>query len=65
MAFVSGKQTEWLDYLPSPALVVKATSSYCAVGMEDGTIHVYSHTGRRWDSYAFFSQKIVMTKPIL
>ncbi|PPQ69736.1 hypothetical protein CVT25_010445 [Psilocybe cyanescens] len=47
VAFVSGKQTEWLDYLPSPALVVNATSSYCAVGMEDGSIHVYSHTGRR------------------
>ncbi|KAF8882180.1 WD40-repeat-containing domain protein [Gymnopilus junonius] len=47
VAFVSGKQTEWLDYLPSPVLVVKATSSYCAVGTEDGSIHVYSHTGRR------------------
>ncbi|KAH9477977.1 Protein HIR1 [Psilocybe cubensis] len=47
IALVSGKQTEWLDYLPSPALLVKATSSYCAVAMEDGTIHVYSHTGRR------------------
>lgn len=47
IAFISGKQTEWLDYLPSPAIAVKATSSFCAVAMQDGTVNVYSHTGRR------------------
>ncbi|KAF8886135.1 histone transcription regulator 1 [Infundibulicybe gibba] len=45
--FVSGKQTQWLDYLPSPALAVKATSSFCAVAMRDGSVNVYSPTGRR------------------
>lgn len=45
--FVSGKQTQWLDYLPSPALLVKATSYFCAVAMQDGCVNVYSHTGRR------------------
>ncbi|KAF8956290.1 histone transcription regulator 1 [Flammula alnicola] len=47
VAFISGKQTEWLDYLPSPVLALKATSSYCAVGMEDGSVNVYSPNGRR------------------
>ena len=47
LAFVSGKQTQWLDYLPSPVLVLKATNSFCAVGMQDGSVNVYSHTGRK------------------
>ncbi|KAK0215651.1 histone transcription regulator 1 [Armillaria fumosa] len=47
VSFLSGKQTLWLDYLPSPALSIKATSSYCAVAMQDGSVNVYSHTGRR------------------
>ncbi|KAF8156781.1 WD40 repeat-like protein [Crassisporium funariophilum] len=47
VAFVSGKQTQWLDYLPSPALAVKVTSFFCAVAMNDGSVNVYSHTGRR------------------
>ncbi|KAF4616734.1 hypothetical protein D9613_008669 [Agrocybe pediades] len=47
VAFISGKQTEWLDYLPSPVMAVKATNSYCAVAMEDGSVNVYSHTGRK------------------
>jgi protein HIRA/HIR1 len=45
--FVSGKQTQWLDYLPSPVLLVKATLHFCAVAMQDGCVNVYSHTGRR------------------
>lgn len=48
VSFLSGKQTLWLDYLPSPALSIKATSSYCAVAMQDGSVNVYSHTGRRY-----------------
>jgi len=51
ITFVSGKETEWLDYLPSPAIAVKATSSFCAVAMQDASVNVYSHTGRKW---AFF-----------
>ncbi|KAI0938409.1 hypothetical protein AcV5_000100 [Taiwanofungus camphoratus] len=45
--FVSGKQTQWLDYLPSPILAMTATSVFCAVAMQDGSVNVYSHTGRR------------------
>lgn len=48
LAFISGRQTQWLDYLPSPALTLKATNSFCAVGMQDGTVNVYSHTGRKY-----------------
>ncbi|KAK2465593.1 hypothetical protein APHAL10511_002485 [Amanita phalloides] len=47
VSFVSGKQTQWLDFLPSPVLALKATSFLCAVAMQDGSINVYSHTGRR------------------
>lgn len=45
--FVSGKHTQWLDYLPSPAIAIRATSHFCAVAMLDGCLTVYSHTGRR------------------
>ena len=48
LALVSGKQTQWLDYLSSPALTLKATNSFCAVGMQDGSVNVYSHTGRKY-----------------
>ncbi|KAI9460819.1 histone transcription regulator 1 [Boletus coccyginus] len=45
--FVSGKQTQWLDYLPSPVVGLTASTSFCAVAMQDGSVSVYSHTGRR------------------
>ncbi|KAF8490609.1 WD40-repeat-containing domain protein [Gautieria morchelliformis] len=45
--FVSGKQTQWLDYLPSPVIGLAATSVFCAVAMADGSLNVYSHTGRK------------------
>ncbi|KAF9260575.1 WD40 repeat-like protein [Marasmius fiardii PR-910] len=44
---ISGKQTRWLDYLPSPVLAARATSTFCAAAMQDGSVNVYSHTGRR------------------
>ncbi|KAJ7512540.1 histone transcription regulator 1 [Mycena galericulata] len=47
VSYINGKHTQWLDYLPSPALVVCASSRFCAVGMLDGSVIVYSHTGRR------------------
>ena len=47
VAYVSGKQTQWLDYLPSPIITLAATSSFCAVGMIDSCLNVYSPTGRR------------------
>ncbi|KAF9239305.1 histone transcription regulator 1 [Melanogaster broomeanus] len=45
--FVSSKQTQWLDYLPSPVVALTASPSFCAVSMQDGSVNVYSHTGRR------------------
>ncbi|KAH9941116.1 WD40 repeat-like protein [Epithele typhae] len=45
--YVSGKQTQWLDYVQSPILALTATASFCAAAMQDGSVNVYSHTGRR------------------
>src|ERR1700722_6654883 len=45
--FISGKTTQWLDYLPSRALALIATISFSAVAMEDGSVNVYSLTGRK------------------
>ncbi len=47
ICYISGKTVCWLDYLPSPGLVLAATSTFCAVGMLDGALNVYSPTGRR------------------
>jgi hypothetical protein len=47
ISYLSGKTVCWLDYLPSPGLVLAAASTFCAVGMLDGTLNVYSPTGRR------------------
>ena len=44
---LSGKQTQWLDYLPSRVLAMTATSSFAAVAMQDGSVNVYTTTGRR------------------
>lgn len=53
----SGKQTQWLDYLPSPALALTATSTFCAVAMQDGSVNVYSPTGRRYVLYSLTNYK--------
>ncbi|KAH9943529.1 WD40-repeat-containing domain protein [Amylocystis lapponica] len=45
--YISGKTTQWLDYLPSPVLALTATTTFCAVAMQDGSVNVYSPTGRR------------------
>ncbi|GBE89101.1 Protein HIR1 [Sparassis crispa] len=45
--YVNGRQTQWLDYLPSPVLALAATTVFCAVAMQDGSVNVYSPTGRR------------------
>ena len=41
------KMVQWLDYLPSPAESICAPNSFAAVTMEDGSINVYSLTGRK------------------
>ncbi|KAG6829748.1 hypothetical protein H0H92_003624 [Tricholoma furcatifolium] len=47
LKFVGGSQIQWLDYLSSPALILQGTSSFCAAALLDGSVVVYSHTGRR------------------
>ncbi|KIY45114.1 histone transcription regulator 1 [Fistulina hepatica ATCC 64428] len=47
IVFSINRQTQWLDFLPSPVLLLKATSEFCATATSDGCINVYSHTGRR------------------
>jgi len=47
ICYISGKTVCWLDYLPSPCVVLGATSTFCAAGMLDGTLNIYSPTGRR------------------
>ncbi|KAG6821105.1 hypothetical protein H0H93_006444 [Arthromyces matolae] len=50
VTLISAKQTQWLDYLPSPVISLKATYSYCAVATLDGSVNIYSPTGRRFMS---------------
>ncbi|KIM52494.1 hypothetical protein SCLCIDRAFT_1223695 [Scleroderma citrinum Foug A] len=45
--FVSRRQTQWLDYLASPIIASTATSVFCAVATQDGSVNVYSLAGRR------------------
>lgn len=47
VVLVKGKQTQWLDYLPSAVLALAATQVYCACATDDGSVHVYSPQGRR------------------
>ncbi|KAF7980268.1 hypothetical protein HWV62_39019 [Athelia sp. TMB] len=47
VALTSGKQTLWLDFLPSRVLAMTGTASFSAVALEDGSVVVYSPNGRR------------------
>ncbi|KAJ7597532.1 histone transcription regulator 1 [Mycena floridula] len=47
VVYLSGKQTLWVDYLPNPVISIKATKGYCAAAMQDGTVNVYTRSGRR------------------
>jgi len=44
---VRSEEIQWIDYVPSPVLLVEATNVFSAVAMQDGNVHVYSPTGRR------------------
>ena len=47
-SFISrDKTTQWLDYLPSPALSFCAPTRFAAVAVEGGSIDTYSLTGRK------------------
>lgn len=48
VTFADGKHTLWLDYLPSPVLALTASTTFCAAATQDGSVNVYSHTGRRF-----------------
>lgn len=45
--FVSQKQTQFLDYPSAPTLSLAVTGAFCAAALEDGSLNVYSLTGRR------------------
>ncbi|PPQ65112.1 hypothetical protein CVT24_003003 [Panaeolus cyanescens] len=45
--FSQGKEIFWIDYLPSPVLCVKATSRFSAAALQDGSVVVWTPTGRR------------------
>ncbi|KAJ4468863.1 histone transcription regulator 1 [Lentinula aciculospora] len=45
--FFKGKHTLWLDYLPSPVIAVHVTSQFCVAALSDGSLDVYSLSGRR------------------
>ena len=52
VSLVKGKETtQWLDYLSSPVLALTATPSFCAAAAQDGSITVYSPTGRKYVLY--------------
>ncbi|KAG2063900.1 histone transcription regulator 1 [Suillus decipiens] len=60
VTFADGKQTLWLDYLPSPVLALTASTTFCAAAMQDGSVNVYSHTGRRLMATLSFGSPCVM-----
>ncbi|KAG8875668.1 HIR complex subunit, partial [Tulasnella sp. 331] len=47
ITFVSQKQTQFLDYPSASTLSLALTGAFCAAGLEDGSLNVYSLTGRR------------------
>jgi protein HIRA/HIR1 len=47
ITYYSGRQTQWLDYVSAPIVAVAVTAVFGAAAMQDGTLNVYSLTGRR------------------
>ncbi|EJD39202.1 WD40 repeat-like protein [Auricularia subglabra TFB-10046 SS5] len=43
----SGRTVQWMDFLPSPALCLALAHDFGAVAMWDGSVNVYSHSGRK------------------
>lgn len=46
VTFSQGGNDLWMDFIPSPVVVIKATSQFCAAGCADGAVRVYSAGGR-------------------
>jgi protein HIRA/HIR1 len=42
-----GKNVEFIDFVSSNVIAVAASSLFCAAALEDGSVNVYSHSGRR------------------
>ncbi|KLT43237.1 WD40 repeat-like protein [Cutaneotrichosporon oleaginosum] len=51
VTFSQGGSDLWMDFLPSPAIIIAATSQFCAVTCLDGTVRTYSTGGRQLDSF--------------
>ncbi len=54
--YSTNKDIQWLDYLPSPVLALAVSTKFSAVAMEDGTVSVYSRTGRRYGLSSCFQR---------
>ncbi|THH13234.1 hypothetical protein EW146_g6952 [Bondarzewia mesenterica] len=69
VVYLAGKQTQWLDFLPSPVITLAATGCFCAVGMLDGNLNVYSPTGRSMkidaDAYTGLGNKLSVRQQIV
>jgi protein HIRA/HIR1 len=48
VTFFTGKQTQWLDYVPAAVTAVATTAHFNAASMQNGYVNVYSPTGRRY-----------------
>ena len=48
VTFLTGTQTQFLDYVSCGVLAVAVTGVFCAAALEDGSVNVYSQTGRRY-----------------
>ncbi|WVR07812.1 hypothetical protein IAU60_004855 [Kwoniella sp. DSM 27419] len=46
LSFSENGKTEWVDYLPSAALSLAVTPVSCAAACEDGSLRIYSISGR-------------------
>lgn len=44
--FSQGGNYLWLDFLPSAVLAIVSTSKFCAAACEDGTVRIYTVSGR-------------------
>lgn len=47
VTFSQGGKDLWLDFVPSAILAIVATSKFCAVACEDGSVRVYTVAGRQ------------------
>ncbi|BEJ17036.1 hypothetical protein CspHIS471_0604370 [Cutaneotrichosporon sp. HIS471] len=51
VTFSHGGEDRWKYFIPSPAILITATSQFCAVACQDGTVYTYSTGGRQLDNF--------------